>query len=299
MNNADDKQRRLGRGLGALLPPRPLTPPLTVAGNAVPVVVPEKPTRLPVSEIHRNPDQPRTYFDEDKLKELALSIQEVGVIQPIIVTKAEEGYRIVAGERRWRAAQIAGLAEVPVVVQDQMADRNLLEVALIENIQREDLNPIECATALDRLCNFGFSQEEVGRRTGKERTTVANMIRLLRLPAPVQALVASGTLSMGHAKALLSLHAPDDQTTLAEVIVTKGFSVRQAELQAQIILGDKEKPQRTLPLVDPNVKAAVEELERVLGTRVKIVAGNGERGRIEIEYYSQAELDRLYGMLTS
>lgn len=299
MSNSDDKQRRLGRGLSALLPSRPVTPPIAPApaptAAAAPAAAPK--SVLPIAAIQPNAQQPRSDFDEAHLAELAASITAHGIIQPIIVRKHKETYQIVAGERRWRAAQIAGLREVPVVISE-IADDQLLEVALIENIQREDLNPIETAQAFDRLSKMGFSQEEIGRRTGKDRATIANLIRLLRLPKEVQDMVASWRLTMGHARALLSLQTSQEQLDLAQTAVNKGLSVRQVEHQAQILLGDKEpaKPKKEAP-VDPNVKAAIETLERALGTRVRIIPGLGERGRIEIEYYSQAEMDRLYYLL--
>lgn len=295
MSNSDDKQRRLGKGLSALLPSRPVAPPLATPAAAAPAPAPKN--LLPITAIQPNAQQPRSDFDEARLAELAASITAHGVIQPIIVRKHKDTYQIVAGERRWRAAQVAGLAEVPVVIQE-IADDQLLEVALIENIQREDLNPIETAQAFDRLSKMGHSQEEIGRRTGKDRATIANLIRLLRLPKEVQDMVATSRLTMGHARALLALQTGQEQLDLANTAVSKGLSVRQVEHQAQILLGDKEpaKPKKEAP-VDPNVKAAIETLERALGTRVRIIPGLGERGRIEIEYYSQAEMDRLYYLL--
>jgi ParB family chromosome partitioning protein len=298
MSNAEDKPRRLGKGLSALLPSRPVSPPLASPAPAVAAApAPAPKNTLPILSIRPNAEQPRTAFDEARLAELAASITAHGVIQPIIVRKYKDNYQIVAGERRWRAAQLAGLVEVPVVIQE-IADTELLEVALIENIQREDLNPIEAALAFDKLSKLGHSQEEIGRRTGKDRATIANLIRLLRLPKEVQDLVAAGKLSMGHARALLALHDGQQLLDLAKSAVDKGLSVRQVEHQAQILLGDKEapKPKKEAP-IDPNVKAAIDSLERALGTRVRIVSGTGERGRIEIEYYSQAELDRLYYLL--
>jgi ParB family chromosome partitioning protein len=206
-------------------------------------------------------------------------------------------YQIVAGERRWRAARIAELEEVPVVVQD-VADRAMLEVALIENIQREDLNPIETAHAFERLGrDLGLSQEEIGRRTGKDRTSIANIVRLLKLPREVQLLVAERRLSMGHARAILGLPTADEQIQLAEKTVALGLSVRQVETQVQEKTAERGKStpgSRKEPAQDPNVRAAADELERALGTRVRIVELSEQRGRIEIEYYSQADLDRLY-----
>lgn len=300
MSSAEDKQRRLGRGLSALLPNKPLSPPVAAAPAPAPApVAPVEtvPTALPLTEIHANPDQPRSKFSETQLQELADSIRVHGIIQPIIVRKQGTGYQIVAGERRCRAAKLAGLETVPVVIQD-ISDATLLEVALIENIQREDLSPIETARAFDRLSrDLGLSQEEIGRRTGKDRATIANFMRLLRLPAEVQDMVGDGRLSMGHAKAILSLHGPDDQVGLAQKILKSGLSVRQTEHEAQVALGDKEPKAKKVEPQDPNVRAAVESLERALGTRVKIVQSGAERGRIEIEYYSPAELDRLYYLL--
>jgi len=241
--------------------------------------------------------QPRTVFNADGLQELAASIRANGIIQPLIVRQLGDSYQIVAGERRWRAARLAELQEVPVVVQD-VADRSMLELALIENIQREDLNPIETAHAFERLGrDLGLSQEEIGRRTGKDRTSIANIVRLLKLPKEVQLLVAERRLSMGHARALLGLPTADEQIQLAEKAVALGLSVRQVEAQVQEMTSDRDKPahgSRKEPAQDPNVRAASEELERALGTRVRIIELSDQRGRIEIEYYSQADLDRLY-----
>jgi ParB family chromosome partitioning protein len=241
-------------------------------------------------------------FQEDKLRELAASIEAHGVIQPVVVRKGgKAGYQIIAGERRWRAARLAGLTEVPVVIQE-VSDKELLEVALIENIQREDLNPIETAHAFERLSKeLGLSQEEIGRRTGKDRATIANLIRLLRLPTSVQKFVADQKLSMGHARALLSLQDSTALYDIAKRAANGGWSVRQVELDVRRILGDDgedARPAKKPEKIDPNVKAAVEQLETTLGTRVRIVAGpGGKRGKIEIEYYSPEELDRLYYLL--
>jgi ParB family chromosome partitioning protein len=244
--------------------------------------------------------QPRTAFHSDRLEELAASIRANGIIQPVIVRRHGQAYQIVAGERRWRAAKLAGLAEVPVIVQD-IADRSMLELALVENIQREDLNPIETAHAYDRLNReLGLSHEEIARRTGKDRTSVVNVIRLLKLPKEVQGLVASQRLAMGHARAILGLPTPAQQIEIAEKASAQGMSVRQVEALVQQILqesaprGSSPASSRTEPHTDPNLKSAVDQLERALGTRVKIVELTDQRGRIEIEYYSQTELDRLF-----
>jgi ParB family chromosome partitioning protein len=215
------------------------------------------------------------------------------------VQRAGGRYQLVAGERRWRAAKIAGLLEVPSVIREFATER-LLEIALIENIQREDLNPIEVAQALDRLAReYGLSHEEIGSRTGKDRSTVTNLVRLLKLPKEIQLLVAEHRLSMGHARALLGLPTEDQQVGIAERAAAQGLSVRQVERLVQAATsrrrhresdGEGEGTARQ----DPNVSAAARELESALGTRVRIIAASHERGRIEIEYYSADDLDRIY-----
>jgi ParB family transcriptional regulator, chromosome partitioning protein len=293
-----DKRRALGRGLAALLPPKVEAP-----SHAPPSAV----TMASLATIAPNPLQPRTVFQPERLEELAASIRSHGVIQPLIVRQIGANYQIVAGERRLRAAHMAGLKEVPVVVQD-VADQQMLELALIENIQREDLNPIETAHAYDRLSReMGLSQEEIGRQTGKDRASIAHTLRLLKLPQEVQVLLAEHRLSMGHAKAILGLTSPDDQIQLAEKTAEHGLSVRQVEALVQEYVQKHVSAQdgaagggrkREQSEDDPNVRAAIDELERALGTRVRIVESSAERGRIEISYYSQAELDRLFRQLT-
>jgi ParB family transcriptional regulator, chromosome partitioning protein len=303
MNSATDKPRKaLGRGLSALLPSRPANAP-GVAAASPSVPLQQHPTKLPIDAIQPNPMQPRSVFNTDRLEELAASIRANGIIQPLIVRRHGDTYQLVAGERRWRAAKLAEVREVPVVVQD-IADPNLLEVALVENIQREDLNPIETAHAYDRLNReLGLSHEEIGRRTGKDRTSIVNIIRLLKLPKEVQGLVAAQRLSMGHARALLGLPTHLQQIEVAEKAAAQGMSVRQVEALVQQMGHDsgrsaKSDGSRTEPKLDPNTKAAIDQLERVLGTRVRIVELNDQRGRIEIEYYSQTELDRLFQHIT-
>lgn len=302
MSNVIDKQRRaLGKGLSALLPGRPLrassvSSQAATAAGAAPAEVHHAPSRLPIDSVHPNPVQPRVLFQIDRLEELAASIRANGIIQPLIVRRHGEQYQMVAGERRWRAAKMAGLAEVPVVVQE-VAEPQMLELALIENIQREDLNPIETAHAYERLGReLGLSQEEIGRRTGKDRTSIANTVRLLKLPTEVQLLLAEHRLSMGHARAVLGLPIAEQQIEIAEKAAAQGLSVRQVETLVQELTSDRPKSgsSRKDTAHDPNVKAAVDELERALGTRVRIVELSQQRGRIEIEYYSQAELDRLF-----
>jgi ParB family chromosome partitioning protein len=260
--------------------------------------LPELPiTELPVDQIDPNPVQPRTVFQAERLQELADSSKTHGVIQPLLVRRKGDRFELVAGERRWRAARLADLEKIPVVVQD-LADDHLLEVSLIENIQREDLNPIEVAHAYERLVKeLHLSHEEIANRTSKDRTSITNMIRLLKLPPEVQVMVAEHRLSMGHARALLGLATPELQLTMAEKASSQGFSVRQIERAVQKLNEARDPKEQDEVKQDPNVRAAAEELERTLGTRVRIVEKSEQRGRIEIEYYSQDDLDRLYQLI--
>jgi ParB family transcriptional regulator, chromosome partitioning protein len=295
VNTTQDKQRKaLGRGLSALLPQRPVAPtqPVSEAATGGPQIA-----SIPIANIQPNPLQPRSVFDSTRLEELANSIETHGIIQPLLVRRKGANYELIAGERRLRAAKLAGLAEVPAIVQDHADDR-ILEIALIENIQREDLNPIETAQALERLhTEMHLSHEEIAARTGKDRTTITNLIRLLRLPREVQLLVAERRLSMGHARAILGLTNPDLQLQMAEKAAAQGFSVRQVERLVKKVNEPREPSEK--PLQDPNIKAAVAELEATLGTRVRIIEKSDERGRIEIEYYSQGELQRIYEWIMS
>jgi ParB family chromosome partitioning protein len=286
-------RKALGRRLNALLPNRP------VGGvPAAPAPAPEQGEqvrKIPVALIDANPDQPRTVFQPGALDELSRSIKKDGVIQPILLKPVGNRYMVVAGERRWRASKLAGLASVPAVVRE-VAKEKLIEIALVENIQREDLNSIEVATAMQHLAQeFQLSHEELAVRTGKDRTTVTNLLRLLRLPADVQRLVANKEISMGHARALLGLPEEDQQRQLAEKIVRQNLSVRQIE---QLVKQTQEPPEpKVKPMLDPNVAAAIARLEECLGAPVKLVE-RGSKGRIEIAYGSPEELDRLYSVLT-
>lgn len=298
MNKPQDPQRKaLGRGLSTLLPPRQGTAAVPDPPQAV---EPGAAQQLPIDMIDPNPLQPRSVFQADRLRELADSIRANGIIQPLIVRKNGDRYELIAGERRWRAARLAELGMVPVVVQD-VADGKLLEVSLIENIQREDLNPIEVAHAYDRLAReHGLSHEEIGKRTGKDRPTITNMIRLLRLPPEVQLLLAEHRLSMGHARAILGLPTADLQRNLADKAAAEGLSVRQVERMVQKLTETRESPEAVPeeePKIDPNVRAAIEALERTLGTRVRIVEKDRGRGRIEIDYFSEDDLDRIYQLI--
>ncbi|HSB17240.1 MAG TPA: ParB/RepB/Spo0J family partition protein [Bryobacteraceae bacterium] len=293
---SEHPRKALGKGLSALLAPR--APQLASA----PAPVPRRPEgeevlRIPVTQIDPNPLQSRTIFQAEKLDELAQSIKANGVIQPLIVRRHENRYQLVAGERRWRASKIAGLTEVPVVVQN-LTDEQLLEVTLIENIQREDLTPIEVAHAFERLVReLGLSHDEIGRRTGKDRSTITNLLRLLRLPPDIQQLLTEHRLSMGHARAILGLPSEELQRQVAEKASAQGLSVRQVERLIQRMTESRETKSPDEVSIDPNVKAAIDELERVLGTRVRIQQKSDHRGRIEIEYYSTDDLDRIYTLI--
>lgn len=266
----------LGKGLDALIPER---------GEEV--------IHLDIDRIFPGEQQPRKTFRDDPLKELAVSIKEKGILQPIIVSRVGDGtFRIVTGERRWRAAAIAGLKKIPALVKN-FASRDSLEIALIENIQREDLNPIETAEAFNRLiADFKLTQEELSDKVGKDRATVANYLRLLKLPDEIKSLIYNGALSAGHAKALLSIEGKANQIEAARKIVKKGLSVRETELLSK----KPPRPAKTKPVKDPQISSLEDKLIRSLGTKVRII-NSGKKGKIEIEYYSFEELDRLLEIL--
>jgi ParB family chromosome partitioning protein len=293
MNKKLEQRKVLGKGLSALLPKKPVPMP-----QPSPAEDPTPGTRVAsvsILQIEPNPLQPRITFDPGRLQELANSIEKNGIIQPILIRRKGSHFELIAGERRLRAAKLAGLADVPAIIQDY-ADNRVLEIALIENIQREDLNPIETAQALERLAReMNLSHEDIASRTGKDRTTITNMIRLLRLPSDVQLLVAERRLSMGHARAILGLAQPEHQTQLAEKAAAQGFSVRQVERLVKKI-NEPRDPSET-PLQDPNIRAAVADLESALGTRVRIIEKSDQRGRIEIDYFSQEDLQRVYELI--
>ncbi|ODS58668.1 MAG: hypothetical protein ABS36_03820 [Acidobacteria bacterium SCN 69-37] len=291
-----EKRPALGRGLSALIPPRPAAPPAQPPTSAPPARPSGPPSELDIDRLAPNPRQPRTAFEEQALEELAQSIRANGVIQPVVVRPTGDRYEIVAGERRWRAAQRAGLLKVPVVVRE-IADDALLQVALIENIQRENLNPIEEAQAYRRLIDEAhLSQEAIATAVGKERATVANYVRLLRLPSDVRTDVANGTVTMGHARALLGLPDEAAQRRVAQAVVARGLSVRETEALVRRETTPAEppaEPERT----DPNTRAAEDQLKIALGTRVRIVRRR-RGGRIEVEFASEDELQRLFEQLT-
>ena len=282
-----EKRPALGRGLSALIPEAaPLPLPLRESA----------PQELDIDLLTPNPRQPRTHIEEPQLEELAQSIRAHGVLQPVLVRRVDNHFEIVAGERRWRAAQRAGLFKVPVVVRD-VPDDQLLQVALIENIQRENLNAIEEAQAYRRLADeANLSQEEIAGAVGKDRATIANYMRLLRLPVEVRNDLAAGSLSMGHARALLGLQDETGQRRIAREVVSRGLSVRETEslIRREVTPVASPPPRK----VDPNTRAAEEQLKLALGTRARIVRrGNG--GRIEIDFGSEDELHRVYDLIIS
>jgi len=286
--------------MGALLPTRPLasqSPPLPPSDPPPPPPADPVVTSLPIDAIDANPLQPRRLFKNERLAELAQSIRANGIVQPLVVRKVGDRYQIVAGERRWRAAKLAEIPEIPVVVRD-IPDDHLLEISLIENIQRENLNPMETAHAFSRLASeLGLSPEQIGLRTGKDRTTVINFLRLLGLSDDLQQLVAEGRLSAGHARCLLSLPTLALQREVAEKAIAGDWSVRQTERTTQKMMADRQPKHVDEVQVDPNVKAAIQEMQRVLGTRVRILEKAKKGGKIEIEYYSQEDLDRIYEVI--
>jgi ParB family transcriptional regulator, chromosome partitioning protein len=271
----------LGRGLGALLPPSQET-----AGP---------PTELPVDSITPNPDQPRKDFDDAKLGDLAASLHQTGVLQPVVVRKLGQGYQLIVGERRWRAAKLAGLTKIPAIVREA-TDAQSLELALVENLLREDLNPMEEAEAYQRLlAEFGWTQEELAQRVGRDRSSIANCLRLLKLPGVIQADLRSGRLTMGHARALLSFASTAEQLKLREEILAHSWSVRTTEqdIQRKRVGLSRRPPRRS-----PELTAVEDSLRSALATRVRLV-GNERAGRIEIAYTSREELDRLSELITA
>lgn len=289
------KRKALGKGLSSLIPevpPRVSTPRQQQQAA-------EGLKQIDIDRISPNSAQPRQIFDETALNDLAASLQNQGFLQPVVVRPRPDGsFELIAGERRWRASQIAGFMKIPALIRD-VADEQMLEYALIENLQREDLNPIEAASAFQALINdLNLSQEEVAQRVGKGRATVANALRLLNLPKPVQQFVKTGQISAGHAKALASLTESAVQITLAKKIAGSDLSVRQVEAMVARARKSRKGTAATAgtPEQDPNVQAASDVLQSALGTRVKIVSGK-KGGRIELHFFSSEELERVYQLI--
>ncbi len=246
-----------------------------------------------IEEIKPNPFQPRKAFVDEQLQELVASIQEKGILQPLIVRRKGNGFELIAGERRWRAAQKAGLKEVPIVIKD-VSESELLELSLIENIQRENLNPVEEGEAYKRLMEqFHLTQEEISKQVGKDRTTITNAVRLLKLPQDIRQSLIDGSISMGHARAFLSLDGPEKQRLALKKVLAGAFSVRQTENLVKR-MGRRPSPAFSKKIEDWN--PLLEELQRSLGTKVRITS-RGKRGKIEIDFYSRDELDRIIDLL--
>jgi ParB family chromosome partitioning protein len=293
----DPKRRALGKGLESLLPSRPAAPAPVVA---TPVESAGKPLEIPLDHIERNPFQTRTRFDEAQLAELSQSIAASGVVQPIVVRplsqkNGEAKYQLITGERRWLASRKAGKATIPAIVR-QASDEQTLEMTIVENLQRADLNPMEQARAYQRLSHdFKLTQEQMAARTGKERASVANFLRLLRLPEPVQHKVESGDLSFGHARTLLALDSAESITSAAQKVMALNLSVRQTESYVQGLINPEAKQKKEVKPIqaeDPNVREAQVRLQRTLGLKVHIEDKNG-KGRVIIEYSGLEDFDSI------
>lgn len=284
-------KRGLGKGLGAFFP----------SADTVAVEEQEEKSTVPVKEIRPNPFQPRRVFDQEALAELARSISQYGVLQPIVVRRSSDGYDLVAGERRWRASQLAGLEVIPAVVRDY-TDGEMTEIALIENLQREDLNPIEEAAAFQRLMEeFGLTQEEVARKIGRSRSMVANMVRLLNLQPEVQDFVSRGTLSMGQARPLLAVESPEVQCEAARIIIEEDLNSRDAEELVKQLTSAKRAKKEKAPVEEKREFFLVEmedRLKLILGTQVRIKQGK-MKSKIEIDYYSPEDLERILECLSA
>jgi ParB family transcriptional regulator, chromosome partitioning protein len=279
-----NRQHGLGRGLGALLSsPGP-------ASSAEPTTL-----ELPIDAITPNPKQPRKAFDDKALLDLSESLKQSGLLQPVVVRRVGEGYQLVVGERRWRAAKMAGIERIPAIVREA-SDAQSLELALVENLLREDLNPMEEAEAYQRLlAEFAWTQEDLAQRVARDRSSIANCLRLLKLPDVIQADLRSGRLTMGHARALLSLDSPAEQLRLREEILTHSWSVRATE---QGVQAKRTQPTRRVLRRSAELAAVEDALRVALATRVRIV-GNERAGRIEVSYSSREELDRLTELIST
>jgi ParB family chromosome partitioning protein len=275
----------LGRGLGALIP----------AAEEEVSVAPDLPgvIEIPIASISPNPHQPRAQIRDQDLVGLAASIEEHGIIQPLVVTTVTDGYQLIAGERRWRAARLARLSEVPVVVKD-VVPQEMLELALVENLQRSDLNPLEEAMAYRQLTEeFELTQDQVARRVGRSRTTISNTLRLLKAARAVQEALLKASISEGHARALLGLEQEEAQEAALKMVLKNGLSVRQTEELVRRLLGQEPKEKKAPPETLPHTRALETRFREVLGTKVNLTR-SGEGGRIVIHFYSEEELDAIY-----
>jgi len=295
-------RQALGKGLEALIPIQgDIDQDPAAPANATPASA-HQPTEIAIDRILPNPFQPRHEFAPKDLDELAASIREKGIVQPVLVRpKADGQFELVAGERRLRAAKLVGLAQIPAIVRE-MDDADSLEIALIENIQRADLNPVEEALGYQQLMGqFSLTQEEVAQKVGKDRSSVANTLRLLKLPEPVLNLVKTGQISEGHARAILTCEEAEMMERLAEKVIRDSLSVRETERIAQGLRPEgpakPKNPKKNQEIKDPHTRHLEEELRRKLGTQVRVMARNAQKGKIEIEYYSLEDLDRILALL--
>ena len=286
-------RKALGRGLEALIPRRPEASAVARLAPAAAVIDTPAPLEVAVERIQKNRVQPRRRFDDDKLEELAVSIRANGVLQPLLVREVNGAYELVAGERRLRAAILAGRDTVPVVVRQDVDDRESLKLALLENVQRQDLNPMEEAQGYARLMqDFGMSQQDLAERLGKSRSAIANTLRLTSLPAELQTKIEKGELSAGHARALLSAGSLEEQIEIAQLVREQGLNVRETEHLAQV----RRKRRTQTTVTNPALEELQKRMESRLGTRVRLRArkADGSAGRIEIDYYSLVDLERIF-----
>ena len=295
MATAKKKSHGLGSGLNVLIPQN--NPPKANSENENEAVVD---FMVPISKVEPDREQPRKFFNEDALQELAESIKQYGVFQPLLVQKEKDYYKIIAGERRWRAAKIAGLKEIPVIVKE-LSDQEIAEIQLIENIQREDLNPIEIAEGYRQLIDkYGFTQDELAEKISKSRTAITNTLRLLKLDERVRQMIVDELISTGHARAILSIEDSDKQYEFAQKIFDEKMSVRDVEKAIKNMQKDP-KVKKDNQKIDKKTEAIYHSLEenmkQIMGTKVTIQAKNGNQGKVEIEYYSQDELDRNVNMI--
>ncbi len=309
MSTAKKTQRpALGRGLSALI-----SSSVPIKGNNTALsmnqpeqIVDNDVLEIDIAKIHPNSSQPRKDFNEEELLELSSSIREHGILQPVLLRAVgADSYEIIAGERRWRAAKLAGIAKIPAIVR-AFSDKEVLEISIVENIQRQDLNPVEQAKAFQRLMDeFSMTQSDVAEQVGKDRVTVANAIRLLKLPDDVVELIRNGRISVGHAKALLSIKEPHAQRSLAKKVITESLSVRELEsLVSRVVVldGGKSSPKEKMDGIhkrEAGLQDIIDRLRMSLGTRVNVRHSKSGKGKIEIEYYSEAELERLVEILST
>ena len=300
------KKMGLGRGLNTLIPKAPIVDEEEVeqvkkkvskSPKSKKKSEPEKELTLPIDKIEPNPDQPRNQFDEDTLQELSDSIKQYGMLQPILVTPKDGFYEIIAGERRWRAAKLAGLNEVPVMIR-KYSENEVVQIALIENIQRDNLNPIEEAMAYKRLMEeFQLKQDEVAERVSKSRTAVTNSMRLLKLSDKVKQMIIDDMISTGHARALLAIEDEEQQYLLATKIFDEKLSVRETEKLVKSLKNPKKEVKKTTPEHQFIYNDIAEKMKSIMGTKVNINAKANGKGKIEIEYYSEEELERIYDLM--